>query len=141
MKTHDNQDEFIRKLILKKGIEKAPDHFTDRVMSRIKANPAADNTPILSVGTWIAIIAGLAAMVVVIFTVNIPFFDTLFSSSNVQKVSMNIFSGEFFNTMVAFFKGLKISGITVVIVAAAVGLVILDRLLRRKFSETKLLVI
>jgi hypothetical protein len=141
MKTPDNKDEFIRKLILQKGIEKAPDHFTDRLMSRIKANPATDNTPILSAGTWIAIIAGLAAMIVVIFTINIPFFDNIFSSSNIQKVSMNIFSGEFFNTMAVFFKGLKISGISIVIMAAAVGLVILDRLLRRRFSETKLLVI
>jgi len=141
MKTQDKQDEFIRKLILKKGIEKAPDHFTDKVMERIKANPSIDDTPLLSTGTWIAIITGLAALIVIIFTVDIPFFNEVFSSTNIQKVSMNVFSQGFFETMTSFFKGLNISSITVVIVAAAAGLVVLERILHRRFSETRLLVI
>ena len=142
MKTQEKQDEFIRKLIRQKGIVKAPDHFTDKVMSRIKSNPAAiDDTPLLSTGTWIAIIAGLAALIVIIFTVNIPFFDQIFSSSNIQKVSMNVFSRGFFDTMASFFRGLNISSTTVVIVAAAAGLVVLERLLHKRFSETRLLMI
>jgi len=141
METRDKQDEFIRKLILRRGIDKAPDHFTEKVMGRIKASPSIDDSPLLSTGTWIAIIAGLAAMIVVIFTVDINFFDQIFSSSNIQKVSMNIFSGGFFDTMSAFFKGLNISSITWMIVAAAAGLVLLDRLLRKRFSETRILFI
>jgi hypothetical protein len=141
MENQDIRDEFIRKLVRQKGMEKAPDKFTDKVMSRIKTNPVIDDTPLLSTGTWIAIILGLAAMIIVIFTVDMPFFDQVFSSTGIQKVSMNIFSHGFFNSIYLFFKGLHISSTTVVIVAAVAGLVLLERLLHRRFSETRFIII
>jgi hypothetical protein len=141
MENQDKRDEFIRKLVRRKGTEKVPDNFTDKVMGRIKNNNVIDDTPLLSTGTWIAIIVGLAAMIIVIFTVDMPFFDNIFSSTGIQKVSMNIFSQGFFNSIYLFFKGLNISSITVVIIAAAAGLVILERLLHRRFSETRMLII
>ena len=51
MENQDKTDDFIRKLIRKQGPEKAPDHFTDKVMSRIKNNPVIDDTPLLTTGT------------------------------------------------------------------------------------------
>lgn len=141
MKTMKNNDEFISRLIGMKGAEKAPDGFTDRVMGRIKASPAADHTPLLNTGTWIAIIGGLAAMIAVIFTVDMPFFDRVFSSTGIQKVSMNVFSEGFFETLSSFYTRLNISSITWMILAAALGLVVLERLLKRRYSETRLLVI
>lgn len=141
MKTQDNQDEFIRKLIRRKGAEKAPDQFTDLVMGKIQARPAPDNTPLLSTGTWILLIAGLAAAVTVIFLIDIPFFDNVFSSTNIEKVSMNIFTNGFFHTMSHFFKSLNITSVTWMIIAAALGLVVLERLLRKRFPETRILMI
>jgi hypothetical protein len=141
MKTQDKQDEFIRNLIRANGIEKAPEHFTEKVMGRIQASPATDDSPLLSKGTWIAIISGMAAMVIFIFAVDIPYLDQLFSASRVQSVSMNFFSGNLLDSMAAFFKGLNISSITIVIVAAAAGLVLLERLLRKRFPETGMLII
>ena len=72
MENQDKKDEFIRKMIRQKGREKAPANFTEVVMGRIKANPVIDDTPLLSTGTWIAIILAVAAMIVMIFTVDIP---------------------------------------------------------------------
>jgi hypothetical protein len=139
MKPQDNHNDLIRKLVGRAGMHRAPENFTETVMSRIKTNPAIDDSPLLSTGAWIAIITGLAAMIVVIFTVDIPFFDTMFSSTGIQKVSMNIFSEGFLNTMAAFFKGLNISAVTWMIIAAALGLVVLERLLRKRFSETRII--
>jgi len=141
MENQDKRDAFIRKLIRQKGLEKAPDNFTDKVMARIKSNSVIDDTPLLSTGTWIAIILGAAAMIVVIFAVDIPYIDQIFSTSRIQKVSMNIFSDGFFTSMATFIKGLHISSTTIVIIAAAAGLVILERLFHRRFSETRLLMI
>ena len=141
MENQHKKDEFIRKLIRQKGLEKAPDNFTDKVMGRIKANLVIDDTPLFSTGTWIAIILGVAAMIVVIFTVDIPYFDQIFSATGIQKVSMNIFSEGFFSSISTFIKGLHISSVTVVIIAAAAGLVLLERLLHRRFSETRILII
>lgn len=141
MEIQEKRDAFIRKLVRQKGLEKAPDNFTDNVMARIKSNPVIDDTPLLSKGTWIAIILGAAAMIVLIFTVDIPYFDQIFSTSRIQKISMNIFSDGFFTSMVTFIKGFHISSTTIVIIAAAAGLVILERLFHKRFSETRLLII
>ena len=141
MENQHKSDEFIRKLVRKQGPEKAPDNFTEKVMGRIKTYPAIDDTPLLSTGTWIAIILGVAAMIVVIFTVDISFFDQIFSTADIQKVSMNIFSAGFFNSIATFYKGLHISSITVVIIAAAAGLVVIERLFHKRFSEKKLLIL
>jgi hypothetical protein len=43
--------------------------------------------------------------------------------------------------MSSFIKGLHLSSVTVVIVAAAAGLVVLERILHRRFSETRLLML
>jgi hypothetical protein len=141
MENRERSDKFIRKLIQQQGAEKAPDHFTEMVMGKIKASPAIDDTPLLSTGTWIAIIAGLAAVITVIFAVDLPFFDKLFSSSKIQQVSMNIFTNGLFDSMSSFFKSFNFSTITLMIIIAAGGLFLLDRLLRRRFSSAKLLMI
>jgi hypothetical protein len=139
MKTQDKQDEFIRKLVRHKGLEKLPENFTEKVMSRIKANPVIDDTPLLSTGTWIAVILGVAAMIVMIFTVDMPFIDQMFSSTGIQKVSMNIFSEGFFNSIAAFIKDLHISSTTLMILAAATGLVVLERMLHKRFRSFNLM--
>jgi hypothetical protein len=108
-------------------------------MEQIRATPAIDDSPLFSKGTWIAIILGMAALIIFIFSVDIPYIDQVFSSTGIQKMSMDIFSKGFFGMMTAFFKSLHISSISVMIVAAAVGLVLLERLLRRRFSETRML--
>jgi hypothetical protein len=141
MENQHKSDEFIRKMVRIHGMEKAPDGFTDKVMGRIKANPVIDDSPLLSTGTWIAIILGVAAMIVMIFIVDLSFFDQMFSMTGVEKASMSIFSAGFFNSMTAFFKSLHLSSISVVIISAASGLMVIERLLRKRFSEKRMLII
>ncbi len=141
MKPQERQDDIIRKLVARKGLEKAPDHFTEKVMGRISTSPSSIDSPLLSKGGWIALIVGMAAVITVIFTIDIPYLDQLFTSTGIQRVSMNIFTQGFLETMTSFVKGLNLSSISLMIVIAAAGLVVLDRLLRKRFSETGLLVI
>jgi hypothetical protein len=84
---------------------------------------------------------GVAAMIVMIFTVDLPFIDQMFSTKDLEKVSMNIFSAGFFESMTSFFKSLHLSNITVMIIAAAAGLALLERLLRKRFSGMNLIII
>ena len=141
MENQNKADDFIRKLVRKQGREKAPENFTEKVMSSIKNNPVIDDTPLLTTGTWIAIIVGVAAMIVVIFTVDFSFFDQIFSTTDIQKVSVNIISAGFINTMSAFFKSLHLSSSTLVILAAATGLVVIERLINRRSGSAKVLFI
>lgn len=141
MKPQEKQDDIIRKLVARKGLEKAPDHFTDKVMGRISASPSSIDSPLLSKGAWVGLIVGMAAVIAVIFTIDIPYLDQLFTSTGIQRVSMNIFTQGFLETLTSIVKGLNLSSISLMIVVAATGLVVLDRLLRKRFSETGLLVI
>ena len=77
MKTQEKQDEFIRKLISRKGVETTPADFTERVMGRIKTTPAADDSPLLSKGSWIALILGMAAVITLIVVAAIYYFRIL----------------------------------------------------------------
>jgi hypothetical protein len=134
MSTQDKQDKFIRELFHKKDTEKAPDHFTEKVMGRIASNPAIDNSPLLSTGSWIAIISGVAAIIIMVFLVDMPFLDRIFTSTGIQKVSMNFFSQGFINYLSGIFSSLNISSISGMIVMAVGGLLIIDRLLRRRYT-------
>jgi hypothetical protein len=141
MENQHKIDEFIRKLVRKQGPEKAPVNFTEKVMGRIKSTQRIDDTPLLTTGTWITIILGVAAMIVVFFTVDFSFFDQIFSTKDIQQVSMGIFSGAFINSFTAFFKELHLSSTTFVIIGAAAGLVVIERLLRKRFGPANLLII
>jgi hypothetical protein len=141
MENQDKKDDFIRKLVRAKGPEKAPDHFTEKVMRRISNNPAIDDTPLLTTGTWIAIILGVAAMIVVIFTVDFSFFDQIFSTRDIQEVSIGIFSKGFIHSFTSFISSLHLSSTTLVIIAAAAGLVVIERLLNKRFGSANLLFI
>lgn len=141
MENQHKTDDFIRKLVREQGLEKAPDNFTEKVMGRIKSTQRIDDTPLLTTGTWIAIILGVAAMIVVIFTVDFSFFDQIFSTKDIQQVSMGIFSGTFINSFISFFKELHLSATTLVILGAAAGLVVIERLLNKRFGSANLLFI
>ena len=141
MENQHKTDDFIRKLVRKQGPEKAPDNFTEKVMSRIKNNTIIDDTPLLTTGTWIAIILGVAAMIVVIFTVDFSFFDQIFSTKDIQQMSMDIFSGAFIKSFSTFFKELHVSTTTLVIMAAAAGFVIIERIFNRKTGAAKVMFI
>jgi len=142
MENQNNNHDFIRELAGKSGLEQAPDRFTENVMARLTVTPSlAEDTPLLSRGTWIAIFLSVAALIVVIFTVDMPFIDRMFTTGRIQQISMSIITEDFLNSMTAFFQGLNFSGITVAIILAAAGLVVMERLLKRRFSQTNILVI
>ncbi|MFO7614460.1 MAG: hypothetical protein R6W71_07460 [Bacteroidales bacterium] len=142
MENQNNNHDFIRELAGNSGLEQAPDRFTENVMARLTVTPSlAEDIPLLSRGTWIAIFLSVAALIVVIFTVEMPFIDRMFSTVRIQQISMSIITEDFLNSMTTFFQGLNFSGITVAIILAAAGLVVMERLLKRRFSQTNILMI
>jgi len=141
MENQEIRDRFIREMVKKAGPEKAPEDFTEKLMQKIRTGPVSDNSPILSRGTWIAIFLSVAAMIVIIFTVDMPFLNQIFSAKEIQKLSLDIFSAGFLHSMSAFFKSLHLTSTTVMIIIAATGLVIIERLFHRRFSEMGLLII
>ena len=132
MEKEKHNDEFIRELIRRQEPERAPSGFTEAVMGKLQ--PAADpkHERIFSTGTWIAIFLGAAALVITFVFIDMPFIDKLFSSSGIQKLSMNIFTNQFYTVFGSIFTFLKQNLIGFIIFLAFLSLVIVERIISRR---------
>ncbi len=138
---NNNQDKFLRDLIRKKDPESLSSDFTSRVMDRIKMEHSAADEPLLKPWIWISLAAAFVILVLVIFTVDIPFVNSFFSATGMEKISLNIFSTQFFSSFGAFFKSFHFTNISIAIVIAGGMLLLIDRLLRHRQPSSKLLMI
>ena len=139
MEDHNNNDLFIRKLIRRQQPVKAPDGFTGKVMSRIEAEPALTDKPLITPIGWIGIIAGIVAVSIIIFSVDIPFVTQVFSETGIQKISMNIFSQNFISSFTSIFNSIKINSLTISIVGGILVLVLVEQFLFRKIRTVQML--
>jgi hypothetical protein len=140
MENQDSRDNFLRELFQKKEKEKPSAGFTSSVMERVRLEATRQAGPLLKPGTWVLMSMGFVLFVVLIFTVNIPFVNSLFSATGMEKISLNIFSSQFISSFQAFFKEIHLTSISVMIGIAAVLLVGLDRILRHGQPSSKMLI-
>ncbi len=141
MEGNNNNDLFIRKLIRQQQPVKAPDGFTAKVMSRIQAEPALQDKPLITPIGWIALIAGIIIVIIIIFSVDIPFVNQVFSETGIQKISMNIFSQHFISSFTSIFKSIKVTSLTISILGGILVLVLAERFLFRKIRTVQMLII
>ena len=141
MEKDQHKDEFIRKLIAQQPPVKAPGGFTDRVMGKLQPEAGERHEPILSPLAWGAIIAGIAALIITLFVIDIPFISNFFSSTGIQQLSFNIFNTGFYDSFVRFFKELNVNAIGIIIVIAFISLIVVERIISRKRAAQKLIML
>ncbi len=73
MESTNKQDAFIHNLIREKGLETAPDKFTDNVMKKIREQTSIEMGPLLSPLSWILIGLGLLTAISMLFLIDVPF--------------------------------------------------------------------
>jgi hypothetical protein len=141
MEKEQQRDEFIRKLVSQQPLYKAPEGFTGNVMEKI--NPAVEpvREHILSPLAWGGIFLGVAALVITMIVVDIPFINNFFSSTGIQEISIDIFNGKFYESFIRFFKGLNINAIGIAIVVGFISLVVLERLISRRRAAQGLILL
>ena len=135
------RDEFIRKLVSQQAPEKAPEGFSERVMERLQPETVQPHTHILSPLAWAGIFVGATALIIIMFFVDIPFLPDFFSSTGMQKLSLNVFNSSFYDSFVRFFKGMNINAIGIAIVIGFISLVALERIISRKRSAHRLILL
>ena len=139
MEANNKQDKFIRLLIREKGLEKAPDHFTDKVMAKIGEEASLEAEPLLSPLSWALIILGLLTAISLLFLTDIPFIGKLFSSVGVEQLAQQVFTSQFISSFMKFFHSIHISTISITIILSVGILVILERLLFHRSTETNMM--
>lgn len=135
------KDDFIKKMMVRQGIEKAPEDFTQKVMLKVKAAGPVKEPPLLSPGGWLAIVLAVAAFITMIFVVDLPFLDSMFSSTGIRQFTAGFFSGDRVQAFFGIIRGFSLNQISLIILVAAACLVVIERLISRKFFEANLLMI
>jgi len=131
----DKQDEKIRKLVRRQGIEKAPDGFTDKVMMAVEKEHEDLFDRFLDPKMWVYIGIGVAAVATILITIGITGIGRLFSIPSMESLSKNLFNASIFSSFINLFTSFKISTITAVILCTAFGLVLIDFVM--KFRRSK----
>lgn len=131
------QDGFLKNLIKNSEIEKPSENFTNKVMgkiqSEVKTISVADE-PLLSKKYWLLIAAGFIAVLIILFVFDLSFITNLFTGISVDKIEIPIITGNLVNSFRDIFSSIKISSISIVVIAAIASLFLLDKFLKKKIT-------
>jgi hypothetical protein len=141
MEKEKHNDEFIRELVRRQEPERAPSGFTEAVMGKLQPATEPKHERIFSTGTWIAIFLGAAALVTTFIFIDMPFIDKLFSSNGIQKLSMDIFTNQFYTLFGSIFTFMKQNLIGFIIFLAFLSLVIVERIISRRRPVQAMMII
>ena len=139
METEEKKDEFIRKLVKQQAPEKAPEGFTEKVMKKLPAAGEKAHEPIFSPVIWFVIFLGAAAIIATFLFLDIPLINDIFSSSGIKDFSLNFFSDRFFKSFLSIFQGINIDANIIIIIAAIISLVVIERIWASRRSSQGLM--
>lgn len=134
-KQYEQEDRILKGLIQHGSIEKAPEGFTDKVMSAIETDISTENAQWWSFSNiwfWASIFMGIAGLVAIVFFVDFSFMGGLFSGFTVDDKLISMLTAEIGQEMLKLSANIEVSSITVIIAVSLGGLFILERLLHRK---------
>ncbi len=133
----DKSDNYLRNLVKKADIESPTPNFTDNVMNKILSQEQLESQPTLKIfgigNYYYLIVVGLGGIAYAIYYLVSHKISIL--PESFDPILVPVF-GKIFNSVKDLFQSIQISSFTVVIIAAVVGLFIIDRLLR-KFQTGK----
>jgi len=132
----NDKDELIRKLVRQKGVEKAPPDFTDNIMSKLDPEMDTSDDRIFSKIQWGLIFGGVVAAIVIVFFLDIPFFDTIFSMDRISNIQLGSLGPQITQYISSIFSDFKMSSLSIMVVAAILLLLGIDRVLRFRQSQT-----
>jgi len=131
------QDDFLKNLIKNSEIEKPSENFTNKVMGKIQSEiitiPAEDE-PLLSKKYWLLIATGFVAVLIILFVFDFSFINNLFTGISVEKIEITTITGNLVNSFRNIFSSIKISSISIVVIAAISSLFLLDKFLKKKIT-------
>jgi hypothetical protein len=130
-----HEDSFLKELIQRGSIEKAPDGFTDKVMNALDTEKEQLALPWWSRSNlwfWSSIFMGVIALVSIVFFIDFSFMGGIFEGIKIDEVMISQVTNEIGRELLGMSEGFEVSSISFVILAAFGALFILDRLLRRK---------
>ena len=131
------RDDFLKDLIKNSEIEKPSENFTNKVMGKIQSETItipAEDEPLLSKKYWLLIAAGFVSVLIILFVFDLSFINNLFTGISIEKIEITTITGNLVNSFRDIFSSIKISSISIVVIAAIASLFLLDKFLKRKIT-------
>ncbi len=132
----NTNEDILMKIISETKPDKPSGDFTSRLMQKIEKEPVCIETAEAKsvIGIKYIILLGLALVsaVVVLFFVDFSFLNSLFSNINFLKVPA--FFNSIYEGIRQIFAGVELSSMSITIIIGVVGLILIERLLRKSFQ-------
>lgn len=134
-----NKDDLIKGMFREHGVESPSSGFTGNVMEQITKSEEIISDRLLSPFQWVLISAGLAAAIFTIIFLDIPFLDTFFSYEKLSEIQFSGIGERFSSLLESVSGGLSLTPITIMIIAAILLLLGIERLLRYRQNQAQML--
>ncbi|MCF8229331.1 MAG: hypothetical protein K9G58_14750 [Bacteroidales bacterium] len=132
---NENND-ILKKLIAETDLEKAPGGFTAKVMKKVRAEEKSqslfDPGGFLSPQYWLLIGSALGIALIFIFSFDIPLLSWLIENADLRNITKIL--GQFLLNIQAYITQIDISTTSIAIFAGIGMLILIDRLLRKRFA-------
>lgn len=131
------QDDFLKNLIKNSEIEKPSENFTNKVMGKIQSEAKTisfADKPLLNKKYWLLIAAGFITVIIILFVFYLSVITNLFAGISVEKIEIPTITGNLVNSFRDIFYSIKISSISIVVIAAIASLFLLDKFLKKKIT-------
>lgn len=130
------KDDFLKRMLTKASLDQPSPDFTAGVMNRIESEAFSKlaNQPILSTKYWLLIALGFIAAIFVLFGLDWSFMNGIFGEVSMEGITLPELSLNFFSGFQTWFKGINISPLIPIGIAAMFSLFVLDKILKKSFS-------
>lgn len=139
----DKNEDILKTLIQNTKLEKPSGNFTSGVMDEIKKEPGyfrkTANRFALGIPYLVLIGLALVIAVVVLFFVDFSFLGNLFHQIELSKIPA-FFSGMFVGIK-EILNSIQLSTISIVVIVGVLGLILLDRLIRKPYHVNPLILL
>ena len=129
-----HKDEMLGDLMAKTNLDQPGEDFTKKIMARLEESSLVSNVleqPLISLKLWVLIGFAFATLVVTVFFIDFSFLEGMFSGISIERPKVFDFFRDIANGVAAWFSGVKLSSVTIMILVSISLLVLIERLLRK----------
>jgi len=134
----DKREDLIKGMFRDHAVESPGKDFTSNIMAKVSETAELASERLLSPLQWALVSSGVAAAILVIIFLDLPFLNNLFSFEGIKNIQLSGIGERFNALMESFSAGMGFSSITLMIVAAVLMLLGIDRLIKHRQNQVQI---
>lgn len=132
------KDDLIKGMFRDHAVESPRKGFTEGVMSKINSVEELAAGRLLTPLQWVLIASGVAAAILVIIFLDLPFLNNLFSFEGLSEVQFSGIGKRMGDFLESLSGGFRFTSITIMIVSAVLMLLGIDRIVKHRQDQVQI---